>query len=303
MKKIRLFFTFDKGALTDADMKKGKYKLLYALLILYMLVYFAIVLIPVVWMVATGFKEPTEITGLNGTFFPKSLTFSKAAEKIKTTWNMLNIGPTYINTFIMAGGSVIFTVVINGLAGYVLSRLKPKGSRAYFKLVFYLMLLPTTINMVPLYMMFTDFPILHINMMNSYLPIWLMAGASLFDILLFKTSFDSISVSLIESAKIDGAAPLKIFFKIIIPLSVPVITTVAIFAFNGQVGAYFWPYVLISDKNMEVLGVKMFKLKSGSTSIDYKMMGTLFSILPQIIIFALFQKRIIGGINIGGVKG
>ncbi len=124
-----------------------------------------------------------------------------------------------------------------------------------------------------------------------------------FNVILFKSFFDGIPNSIVESAKIDGASTLKIFFKIIIPMSLPVFMTVAIFTFNGTMGQYFWPYLLISDNSMTVLGVQLYKMKSSTLSTDYQMLAIIFSIIPQVIIFAILQKNIVGGISIGAVKG
>jgi ABC-type glycerol-3-phosphate transport system permease component len=68
-------------------------------------------------------------------------------------------------------------------------------------------------------------------------------------------------------------------------------------------GTFFWPYLLISKPEMRVLGVQIYKLRTSTYSIDYQLLGLLFAMLPQIIIFALFQKRIMGGVNVGAVKG
>ena len=209
----------------------------------------------------------------------------------------------YLNTFIMAGGSVAATVIVDGLAGYTLSRLRPVGSKIMMGLLFSLMLMPGTMRTVPIYMTFKSFSFLKLNLLDSFIPIWIMAGADIFSIIMFKNFFDEIPDSLIEAANIDGAKNMTIFFKIIVPLSVPIIMTIAIFCFNGQVGQFFWPYLLIGDQNKTVIGVQLYKMKSGNYTTDYQMLAIIFSLIPQVIIFLFFQRYIIGGVNAGGVKG
>lgn len=291
--KNSVFETADKGILCPSDYKQKKYKLLYCGLVLYMVVYGVVVFIPVLWMLLFGFKEPIEIISKTPTFFPKEINLGKIAY----VWSNYKIYTYYLNTLIMAAGCVVFDVIVSGITGYVLSRVKPKGSRFYFTFLFALMLLPATNSMVTNFKLFRD-----LHMLNSFLPIWFMSAINIFNILLFKTSFDGISRSLIEAAQIDGASNIRIFFKIVIPLSVPVITTVAIFTFNGQFGNFFWPYLLITDPKKMVMGVRLFEL-TDKVSMDIRMILVLFSIIPQLIIFAVFQKKIVGGINIGGVKG
>lgn len=298
-KKVSSFDNRNKGVLRASDMKKIKYKVLYVLMVVFMLFYAAVVFIPSLWMILSGFKDVSEMYAKPPHFFPKQIRLSKFVE----VWNQLKFYKYYINTAIMAGGAVVFDVVINGFAGYVLSKLKPRGVKFVYWLVIVLMLLPATMSTVPLYMTFRNFPIGNINLLDSYLPIWIMAAANMFNIVLFKTSFDSISVSLVEAAKIDGATNVGIFFKVILPLSIPVIATVSIFTFNGQFGNFFWPYLLISSNEKTVLGIWLYKVKSSNLTMDYQIMTILFAIIPQLLIFALFNRRIVGGINIGGVKG
>ena len=289
----------DKGILTNSDMKKPKYKILYTCMILFMIVYCVISVLPVVWIMLSGFKDVKEMYAVPATFLPKKIELSKLGR----VWTELKFYKYYGNTFLMAIGAVVSNIVISGLAGYVLSRLKPKGTKLMLALIFWIMLLPGTMSTVPLYMEFKSMPLIGVNLLETYWPIWLMSGANAFNIILFKNFFDGISSSLIEAAWIDGANNTKIFFKIIIPLSTPVFIVVGMFTFNGQIGNFFWPYLLISAKEKTVLGVQLYKMKTSTYTMDYQMLALLFSVIPQIIIFAIFQKQIMGGINIGGVKG
>ena len=289
----------DKGILTNSDMKKPKYKILYTCMILFMIVYCVISVLPVVWIMLSGFKDVKEMYAVPATFLPKKIELSKLGR----VWTELKFYKYYGNTFLMAIGAVVSNIVISGLAGYVLSRLKPKGTKLMLAVIFWIMLLPGTMSTVPLYMEFKSMPLIGVNLLETYWPIWLMSGAHAFNIILFKNFFDGISSSLIEAAWIDGANNAKIFFKIIIPLSTPVFIVVGMFTFNGQIGNFFWPYLLISSKEKTVLGVQLYKMKSSTYTMDYQMLALLFSVIPQIIIFAIFQKQIMGGINIGGVKG
>lgn len=287
------------GILTNPDMKQKKYIILYGVIFVSLVIVMLINIFPVLWVLLSGFKDVQELYAMPVKFLPEHIELSK----ILKVWNEMEFSSVYLATFIMAAGSIAFEIVVSGFAGYVLSRLRPPGTKFTLKLLFWLILLPGTMRTVPLYLMFRDFPILHVNMTDSFWPIWLMAAAAPFNVILFKNSFDGISKSLIEAAKIDGAGDCRIFFSIIVPLSIPVITTVAIFAFNGSFGQFFWPNLLISKKELTVLGVKLFKMKSGNYTIDYQMLAVFFSLVPQLIVFVIFQKKIVGGINVGGVKG
>lgn len=289
----------DKGILTDVDMKAPKYRCLYWFMFLIALVYCISAVFPVIWVLLSGFKDVKEMYAVPATLFPEKIEFGKLAR----VWSEMKFYKYYASTFIMAIGAVIFTCVFCGLAGYALSRLKPKGGKAFVMILLWIMLMPGSMRTVPIYMTIKDFPIFHFNMLNSFLPIWLMAAASAFNVILFKNFFDGISMSLVEAAKIDGASDLRIFSQIIIPLSIPIFMTVSLLTFNGNFGQFFWPYLLIGKKEMTVLGVQLFKMKNANYTMDYQMLALLFSILPQVILFACFQRQIMGGVNVGGVKG
>ena len=193
--------TMKYGILTNSDMKQKKYVILYAAMFTALVVIAMVNIIPILWVLLSGFKDVQELYALPIKFLPEHIDLTKLVK----VWNEMEFSSTYFATFIMTTGCVIFDVVICGLAGYVLSRLKPPGTKISLKLLFLLILLPGTMRTVPLYMIFRNFPIFHINMTESFLPIWLMAAANPFNIILFKNSFDGISKSLVEAAKIDGA--------------------------------------------------------------------------------------------------
>jgi len=289
----------DKGILTNVDMKQGKYKLLYSIIMIILLLWcLGVCFYPVLWILLSGFKNVEELYAIPATFFPKNFRISKLAQ----VWNEMKIWKTYGNTFLLAGGAAIFNMLFSGLAGYTISKVKPIGTKFVFMVLFWIMLLPGTMNTVPIYMTIMNFPIFHFNMLNSYLPLWLMA-INAFDIILFKNFFDGISEALVEAARIDGASNIRIFWRIIAPLSVPVFCVVGIFTFNGNIGSFLMPLLTLTDKNKTVLAVQLYKMRSADFTMDYQMLAVIFSMIPQVLVFTIFQKQIIGGINVGGVKG
>ncbi len=288
----------DKGILTDIDVKQTKYKVWYVIIIVCLIfIGVFICLFPVIWVCLSGFKTVEEMYSIPVKIFPDHINISK----LLTVWTEMRFYKYYLSTFIMAGGMALFDMVISGFAGYSLSKIRPIGTKLILVVLFWVMLLPGTVRTVPVYMTFKNFPLGNFNMLNTYWPLWLMA-VNAFDIILFKNFFDGISNALVEAGRIDGADTLRIFFRIILPLSIPVFTVVGIFTFNGGIGQFFWPLILLSDKDKTVLGVQIYKMKSGNFSIDYQMLAIIFSMIPQIVVFLLFQHQIMGGINVGGVK-
>ena len=135
------------------------------------------------------------------------------------------------------------------------------------------------------------------------MPMWLMKGANAFNVLLFKSFFDSISISYIEAARIDGCTDLGIFRRIILPLSRPVVATVAIFSFNTSWAEFLWPYLVLKSKTLYTVPVQIFRMKSAGFLMDQYVIVLLFAMIPSMIMFMLFQKQIMNGVSIGGIKG
>ena len=286
------------GIILPVEEKDMVSKIVYGVLYAILMIMAIICLFPPLWVLLSAFKNINEFLATPPTIIPRSFE----PEKIVTAWKEARFGRSYLNTLYLGAGQLVFSLLFNGLGGYVLSRLKPKGHTLIFTLVTWTMMMPTTVAMVPLYMTFIDMPIIHINLSNTFLPFWIRAGASPFYILLFKSFFDSIHMSYLEAARIDGCTELGIFFKIILPLSKPVMFSVALFVLNGIWGDFLWPYLILRKVELYTTGVKIYQMQSG-VQIDIYFMSMLFVMLPPVIMYLLFQKYLMKGLSIGGVKG
>ena len=287
------------GLLNFADLKKAKFKCLYWTIFAFMLLLSLICLIPALWVSLSGFKTLKELYAVPPTLLPKSIDFSV----VKEVWRKVSIGMAFLKSVILIVGCLTCDIIVNGLAGYVLSRVRPMGSRIVETAVFWSMLLPG-ISMIPLYMTFVDVPLLNVNLMGSYLPIWLLAGASPFNILLFRNFFNGIPMSYLEAAKLDGCSDFNAFMKIILPLSKPILAVISIFTIIGTWGNFMWPYLILGDTNKEPVAVMLYRISAGSSLAENEYMILLMiSIIPMLIIYAIFSKHIIGGFNMSGIKG
>lgn len=288
------------GIINSIEMKKTKFKMAYWILFLVMVLISLICLLPPVWILLSSMKDIKEFYKIPPTILPE--TFQP--EKLIETWNKLKFFRYYINTLELAAGCVVFSVVINGLAGYVLSRLKPKGSGLFLSLMIWTMLMPASLSLVPLFKTMIKFPLLGINLTNTYIPMWLISGASAYFVLIFKGFFDSIPVSLLEAARLDGCGNLKIFYKIIVPLSKPIIAVVSIFTVNGAWGDFLMPYLIIKDPEKYTVMVRIFTMRgSVGFALDIQMIALVFAIIPPVILFLFFQKHIMHGFTLSGIKG
>lgn len=292
------------GILASSDLRTVKGKIIYWIFIAILIIASVLALLPAIWTICTALKDSREI--LEPTFFPSDMSWQRIVTRVSESWKKLQLGGAIINTFVLSVGQIVFKLVICGLMGYAVSKLKPKGSKILFMIIVWTMMMPGQIRMVSNYIGFMHYPFafdigLGMNLMDSYWPFWLQSAADCFTILLFKNSFDSLSNSYVEAARLDGCTNLGIFFKIMIPLSMPIMIYVTINTFSGAWADYMGP-LLYLDKN-KTMPLVMYLNKNNNVKMNDQFMGYIFSAIPPFIIFAVFQRYILGGITVGGVKG
>lgn len=283
--------------ISNSDIKRPVYKFFYFLIIAFLIGMCMLTILPTLWIFASAFKNTKEFLAIPPTIIPRS--FEPA--KVLDVWKNVNFVRYLKNSAILILGDLACTIIFNGMAGYVFSKLKPAGSAFVYRLIFITMLLPTSMNMIPLYSSFVKFPVLGINITGSFLPLWMMSAFTAFNIMLFKNFFDSVPMSIVEAARIDGESELGIFAKIIIPLSKPIIMVVSIFTIVAAWGSFMWPYLILKKETMQPVAVMLFNMQS-QLSVDKYMVVMMLSIIPPLVIFFCFSKQIMGGMTIGGVK-
>jgi multiple sugar transport system permease protein len=293
-----------EGILAYSDYKKTHrrvgYYIMYSILILGLM----LVLLPFVWLFFTSFKEANELLQLPSQyhFFPRSYDFSKYLVVIKKTQIMKNV----YNSLFISLGAAFFAVIFNGLLAYVISVLKPKGHKIIFYLILGSMLIPPAVALVPLYTniqtiyrWISSLTGMSLRQVQStfitLIPFWLIAGASPFNVLLFKSHFDRLPKDLFEVAELEGATKLQTFFKIIMPLSVPVMMVVAIFSVTASWNDFLLPYIMINNQNYWTVMIKLFRVHvemyAYNITLDQFLSLLLFTMVPPVIIFFIFQKR------------
>lgn len=289
------------GIISKFDMQNPSVKILYGVIWFFMILAVLICFLPPLWCMTSALKDSREFFSVPATLIPRSFH----PEKLWETWEMLNFGQAYINTVIVLCGSLVMSLVCNGMMGYVLSRLRPRGYKLVLSLVLWTLMLPQSVSQVPLFKNFLSLPILGINITESYLPMWLLAGANAFYVLIFKSFFDSIPQSLIEAARLDGCTNLGIFFRVMLPLSKPVLMVIAIFTINASWSDFFWPYLVLGSRSeLYTVMVKIFYMAGSSGySEDIQVVALIFTIIPPTILFLFFQRYIMSGFTLSGIKG
>lgn len=287
------------GIIGDLEFKQPAVKAVYWILFAGLLLLSAVCILPAVWVILSSFKDIKEFYAIPPTIIPQSFH----VEKLWKTWSEFNFMKYYANTGFLTAGAVFFCLMFNGLAGYFFSKLKPRGSGFIFLLILWTVLLPNTVGMVPLFSNIVDFPLLHLNLSNTYWPMWFMAAVNPVVILIFKSFFDTIPLSLVEAARIDGASKVGIFIRIVLPLSIPVLITITILTVNGVWMDFFWPYMILKDQSTWTVMVAIYNLKA-TLPMDIQFVALTFAIVPPVLLFMFFQRYIMQGYSIGGgIKG
>ena len=283
------------GVLNFSDYKKKRHIIAYILFIVVMVMFVILALTPILWLLLSSFKTLEEINSSDYHLFPKSLDFSGFV----SLWNNLGLGDIFINTIVVVIFAVICAVVFNSILAYVIAIVKPFGYKVIDKMVLLAYMIPSALAIYPLFMAINNvFP------KGSYLPLFLVFGSNAYYYMLFKNYFEKFPKSLIEASKIDGLNDFKVFLKVVLPLARPMIGVVAIFAMTAAYSDFLLPYLVIgqgsSSRNWTLM-VAIYNTSSDTTvGLNQLLQLLTLSIIPQIIIFIIFQKQITNqGVNTG----
>lgn len=250
--------------------------------------------LPLLIMIFTSLKDETQILQ---NFWGVSLPFHW--ENYTEAWN--EIGGYFYNSFKVTLLSVGGIVVISTLAGYAFAKLPMKGSQPLYMIVMSFRMVPVGLLIIPMFM-----NVLSLNLDNSHWGVILvnMATGSTMAVMLTKSFFEQLPNSIFESAKIDGAGELAVMTKILLPLSKPIIGTVAVFNFFTYFNQFMWPYIVLSDKSLKTIPIGLNTL-AGEFGINFGLQTAGYTLVavPLVILFLATSKIYVGGITSGAVKG
>ena len=294
-KSTRGLHSKQNGLLNFSDYKKKRNVFSYWALIALLIIFVLIALLPIFWLFVSSFKAPNEINSVNYTLFPKEWNFAQFIE----IWEKCGLTDVFLNTFVVVIGAVICGVVFNSLLAYVIAILKPYGYKVVHTLVLLAYMIPSALAIYPLVKAIDN-----IHLLGTYIPLWFVFGANAYYYLLFKNYFEKMPKSLIEAARMDGLSNFRIFMKVILPLARPIIGVVAIFAMTAAYSDYLLPYMVIGNLKSEnwTLMVAIFNFSSDKDVAPHILQLLVLSIIPQVIIFIIFQKQIMNTSVNSGMK-
>ncbi len=257
-----------------------------------------LVIFPFAWMIVSAFKSDPEIV-----FSPWKLPETLQWDNFSRAWTKAHIGRYVFNTLIVLAGSLTGTLIISSMAAYVLARFQFPGRQIIFYLFLAGMMFPIFLALVPLFFLVED---LHLAATYHGLALVYIAYSLPFTIFFLTGFFKTLPSEVGEAAIMDGASQYRIFFDVMLPMAKPGLIAMGIFNFLGQWNQFLLPLVLMPDENRYLLsqGLAFLAIQQGYQN-DY---GALFAALtitmvPTLIVYVLFQRRLESGLTAGALKG
>lgn len=289
-------------------MKNKKHNIKQFIIFSILLVLLAITLLPFYMTVIMSQKTSGEIIN-NFWDWPKKLHLDYYLTAFK------RISSYIMNSLIIVIASVTVIVFLSSLGGYVFGRMDFGGKNLLFALIISLMMIPGILTLIPSFLWMKEFPFVGGNnwlgtggsgFLNSRLVLILpyITGGQIFGIFLCRTFFQTLPESLFEAARLDGASEFQVYWRIAVPLSLPILATLAIMNFVGIYNDYIWPLVTISSSELQVFSVGVIDLTAEYLAIrpGVVMAGYLIGSIPLVILFMFGMKYYIEGLTKGAIK-
>lgn len=262
----------------------------------FMIIVCAFMLFPFLWMVLTSLKTTSDVNIFPPVLMPKPLqwvNYYRVFNEAPTLMFILN--SVKITSLVMVG-----QVFFCSLTAYSFARIKFTGRSTVFLMYISAMMIPGAVTMIPVYFIFSD-----LNMVDTHWPLILSGMFSIYGVFLLKSFFETLPIELEESAEIDGCNPFQIFYKIMIPLVKPALTTLMVFCFMGTWNDFMGPLIYLTTPSKFTLPLGLSFFKSTYTILNewnIMMACAVISVIPTIIIYAAFQKYFVEGISLSGIK-
>ncbi len=275
----------------------SKKKIKVGKLILYVILSFGaiVMVLPFIWTVLSSLKNMGQTFAYPVKIFPDPVVWENYPESLSA----LPFGRAYWNSFYIAAIVVIFQLLTATMAGYSFAKLKFRGHGVIFVLFLATMMVPSQVTMIPLFLIMEK-----IGLLGSHMSLILPAALfNAFGVFLMRQFIAGLPDELEEAAIIDGASVPQIFFRIIIPLVKPSMAAFGIFVFLGQWNSFMYPLIFLNKTETFTVPLLLNFFK-GTYATDYPLLmaGTVISVVPVLIVYLFFQKQIIQGIAITGMK-
>jgi ABC-type glycerol-3-phosphate transport system permease component len=282
--------SYRRGALATFTSRHGQRIVTYIVLFVGVL----LILFPLVWSFSSALKANDQIFVIPMQWFPRDFQWQNFVKPFQEK----PFFRYFANSLLAAGASVVLTLVIASLAGYSLAKYSYFGKRVAFIAILSTLMLPVQVLLVPLYLVVRD-----LGWLDTYQGLIIPQAVNAFSIFLMRQHILSIPDDYIEAARLDGSSELGILWRVILPMSRPAMSAVAIFSFLGSWDSYVWPLVVVSRDNLRTvpLGLSLF-FSEYSTAYNQALAAALVIMLPVVITFVILQRHFVEGLTRAGLK-
>lgn len=264
---------------------------LYILLIMGGLV----MIVPFAWMISTSLKSGQYVLSMPPQLIPNPATL----DSYRRIFELYPIGRMLFNSLFVAGLTTIGQLITCSMAAYAFARLKFRGHNFVFLLYLATLMVPFQVTITPLFILMRIF-----GWINTYQGLILPGVFSAFGTFMLRQAFMTIPTEYEEAAYMDGASPLTIFLKIILPLSKPALATLSVFAFMGSWNSFMWPLFIVREETLMTLPVGLATLQGRwLTEWNLVMAGAVITVLPMLLLYLFAQKYLVQGYVMSGLKG
>lgn len=247
---------------------------------------------PFVWMVVSSLKTAQEITSL--ALIPEHPTL----DNYRRVFGATQFVRWFVNSLLIAGITTASVAFFDSLAGYTLAKFTFPGQQLVFIMILSTLMVPTEMLVIPWYLMS-----INLHWSNSYWGIMFPGVMSAFGVFLMRQFFENVPNELLDAARIDGVSEFGLFWRIALPLVRPALAALCIFTFLGNWNAFLWPLIVTRTPEMRTLpvGIAFFSSEAGS-AYELIMTAAALATIPVLVIFAIFQRQIIKGVALTGLK-
>ncbi len=271
--------------------------------ILYLFLIVATVLsaAPLAWMVSTAFKPESEVFS----YPPRWLPHAPTLINFQHVLERFAFGRWWFNSIVAALASTLLVLIFDSLAAYAFARMRFRGSGLIYGLVLSMLMVPIQVTIIPLYLFFAE-----IGLLDTLPSIFLPTVANVTGIFILRQFFRTIPTDLEDAARIDGAGPLQFWWSILLPLSRPALSSVAIITFISSWNNFLWPLVASYSDRSRTLPVGIAQFFGAGTGVSgsapqfgISMAAALLATLPAVVFFLILQPYFVRAITSSGLKG
>lgn len=262
----------------------------------------AITFFPIYWMIVSTVQPTAYSTHYPPPLVPKGMRL----EAFRDLFAQEAVGSWLLHSTVLALLATAICVLLAVLGAYTISVMRWRGRGAFAVFLLMTQMLPEALIIVPIFKIYTNFPLIHIDLRDN------LAGLSLIDaafilpigVWVLKNLFDTVPREVIEAARVDGAGPIRVLFEIVLPITVPGLIAVGVVAFFYAWNEYLFAQLLVTSKSLYPASVGLASMKTMlDTPIEQLLAAGLIFAVPPVIFYVVMQRYIVAGITAGAVKG